>query len=98
TDFLNLAREVIYRRPDHPLHRLLSIAGCEYGDLAGLVGQRGLEGALRELYRRGVYLTIEEFKRGRPIVRGSARFELEPSDRLNPFNGRPLPIASGGSR
>src|SRR6476660_3137195 len=60
-DFLYLARRVIYPRPDHPLLRLLTISGCEYGDLAGLVGKAGLEGALSELYRRGVYLTVEEF-------------------------------------
>jgi hypothetical protein len=97
-DFLYLARKVIYPRPNHPLRRLLTIAGCEYGDLVRLLGQQGLEGALAVLFRRGVYLTIDEFKRGRPVVRGSSSFVVEPGELLNPLNGRHLPIATGGSR
>jgi hypothetical protein len=97
-DFLQMARRLIYQRPENPLRRLLGIAGCEYGDLVRLVGERGLEGALHELFRQGVYLTLEEFKRGRPVVRGSASFTMKASELLNPLNGRHLPIASGGSR
>jgi hypothetical protein len=35
-----------------------------------LVRRDGLEDALRALYRAGVYLTVDEFKGRRPIVRG----------------------------
>jgi hypothetical protein len=48
-------------------------AGCEYGDLADLVEREGLEAALLTLYRAGVYLTVEELKGRRPIVRGSLK-------------------------
>ena len=96
--FLDLAHRVIYRRPANPFRRLLAAAGCEYGDLVHLVETRGLEGALRRLWQDGVYLTIDEFKRGRPVVRGSTRFVVEPRELLNPFNGRHLPTATGGSR
>jgi hypothetical protein len=98
TAFLDLARRVIYRRPANPFRLLLAAAGCEYGDLAHLVQTHGLEGALGQLFRRGVYLTIDEFKRGRPVVRGGTRFVVEPRELLNPLNGRHLPTASGGSR
>lgn len=96
--FLDLAGRVVYGRPANPFRRLLVAAGCEYGDLVRLVQTLGLEGALAELLRRGVYLTIEEFKRGRPVERGNLRFVVDPRDLLNPLNGRHLPTASGGSR
>jgi hypothetical protein len=98
SSFLDLARRVIFGRPANPFRRLLANAGCEYGDLVQLVETAGLEGALRELLRRGVYLTIDEFKRGRPVVRGSTRFVVEPRELFNPLNGRHLPTVTGGSR
>jgi hypothetical protein len=96
--FLDLARRVIYRRPANPFRLLFAAAGCEYGDLVHLVRTQGLEGGLGHLFRQGVYLTIDEFKRGRRVVRGGTSFVVEPADLLNPLNGRHLPTASGGSR
>jgi hypothetical protein len=60
--FLTVARELIYSCPWSPYRRLLAAAGCEYGDLERLVDRDGLESALRTLFRRGVYLTIEEYR------------------------------------
>jgi len=97
-DFLDLARRTIYRRPSHPVRRLLDLAGCLSGDLEQLVEQEGLEGALRTLFRRGVYLTIDEFKGRKPIQRGSASFTLDPTELLNPLAARHLPAETGGSR
>ena len=98
TDFLTLARTVIYDRPESPYRQLLRLAGCEYGDLAGLVTRDGLEGALRVLYRRGVYLTVEEFKGLRPVVRGSASVEVDPARCRNPLITPHVAVQSGGSR
>ncbi len=72
-DFLDLARRVIYAQPRSPYRTLLASAGCEFGDLERLVQVEGLEGALAELLRRGVYLTTDELKGHRPVVRGSLR-------------------------
>jgi hypothetical protein len=56
-----------------------------------------VEGALRELARHGVYLTVEEFKGRRPVVRGGVTFTVDPG-RLR--LGRPGPITAltSGSR
>jgi hypothetical protein len=70
-DFLALARSTIYPWPTNPYRRLLAHAGCEFGDLERLVSQDGVEGALRRLYRDGVYLSLEEYKGRQPVVRGS---------------------------
>ena len=40
--------------------------------------------ALRTLLRQGVYLTVEEFKRRRAVVRGSLTFAVEPEALRNP--------------
>jgi hypothetical protein len=44
--------------------RAMDTPGCELEDLNRLVEREGLEGALGELRRQGVYGTIEEFKGG----------------------------------
>src|SRR5947208_15981190 len=77
-DFLALARRTIYANPGSPYRRLLEVAGCEAGDLERLARQEGLEGALRALFRQGVYLTVDEFKGRRPAVRGSVTVEAGP--------------------
>jgi hypothetical protein len=61
--FLALLRRVGFPGPRAagatlaPYQRLLRHAGCEYGDVDGLVRREGVEHALRRLYRDGVYLT-----------------------------------------
>jgi hypothetical protein len=79
-DFLALARRSIYGQPTSPYGALLKMAGCEYGDLQRLVRLDGLEGALRTLSQQGLYLTVDELKGRRPLVRGSARIEMNPAE------------------
>src|SRR6185503_12338348 len=69
-DFLWLVRHAVYERALSPYHELLDAAGCRYPDLERLVRQDGVEGALRALFRSGVYLTVDEFKGRRSIRRG----------------------------
>ena len=68
--FLDAVRRGVYERPASPYRALLTLAGCQYGDVERLVAHEGVEGALHALYRAGVYLTVDEFKGRRPIVRG----------------------------
>jgi hypothetical protein len=98
TDFVALAREAIYATPGSPYRQLLEVAGCEYGDLARLVTQEGVEGALRVLYRQGVYLTVEEFKGRRPAVRGGVTIEVDPGRCRNPCLSADVATQSSGSR
>src|SRR5262249_18552973 len=97
-DFLALAARFIYGRPASPYRRLLQLAGCELGDLERLVRQEGLEGSLGELLRRGVYLTVDEFKGRRPVVRGATTIDVRPHLLRNPGATSHAPLQTGGSR
>ena len=97
-DFLALAARAVYAQPGSPYLKLQRLGGCEYGDLARLVQQEGLEGGLAALYRAGVYLTVEELKGRRPTVRGSVKLEVAPSDLRNPLSKTHLLRRSSGSR
>lgn len=97
-DFLDVAARLIYRNPASPYRPLLAHAGCEYGDLAQLVTRDGVEGALHALLRAGVYVTVEEFKGRRPLVRGSTALPFEPQRLANPASVVHVVARSGGSR
>src|SRR6059036_1680310 len=68
--FLDLARTRIYARPSSPYLKLLKLAGCDYSDLEAQVRREGLEATLERLARQGVYLTADEFKGKKEVVRG----------------------------
>src|SRR4051812_6757579 len=68
-------RVFTYARPASPYARLLRHAGCELGDVRALTRAEGVEGALRQLARSGVYLTYDEYKGRSSTVRGSATFQ-----------------------
>lgn len=95
--FLALAEHTIFARPRSPYQRLLTAAGCELGDLKRLVADEGLEGALTALAAGGVYVTFDEFKGRRPIVRGSTRLECHADDFDNPTVSSHIEARSGGS-
>jgi hypothetical protein len=81
-----------------PYRRLLEIAGCAPGDLEALVLREGVEGALEQLYRAGVYLTLDEFKGRCPVVRGGVTVEADPHRLRNPLSAPHLSGQTGGSR
>jgi hypothetical protein len=84
-DFLDLMRRAVWENRASPYHLLLQQAGCEYGDTERLVRQEGVEGALRALFRAGVYLTVDEYKGRRPVVRGSSTVAVNPRRLRNPL-------------
>jgi len=96
--FLDLARRTLFDRPGSPYGRLLDRAGCRYADLEKIVRADGLEEALRRLFQEGVYLTVEEYKGRRDVVRGSFRFRADPGQLRNPFSRFHVPVQSSGSR
>jgi hypothetical protein len=96
--FLAVLRRQVYAHAPSPYRALLRHAGCEYGDAAGLVQQDGVEGALRALYRAGVYLTVDELKGRRPAVRGTATVPVDPWRLRNPLAARHVVSQSSGSR
>ena len=97
-DFLTLVRENIYGRAMSPYRQLLAAAGCEYGDLDRMVIQDGLAPTLRVLSRHGVYLTVDEFKGRRPVVRGNTTIAVDPRQLQNPKARAHVPARSSGSR
>src|SRR5688572_10489272 len=74
TYFLEHLRR-IFQQASHPYLELFQNAGCELADIERLVQREGLEGALFELFRSGVYLTVDELKGRQPVRRGSRTFE-----------------------
>ena len=97
-DFIEIAKKCIYAQPQSPYLRLLKHAGCEYGDFESLIHKEGLEGALHNLFRQGVYLTSKEFRGDCETVRGNTRIVVTPKKLQNPFAKRHIPIRSSGSR
>jgi hypothetical protein len=97
-DFLALIRDAVYGNASSISGHLLRHVGCEYGDLAQIVDREGLEPALRQLLRQGVYLTVDEAKGRRPIVRGNLTIAPHPNALSNPLTTGHVPVASSGSR
>jgi hypothetical protein len=97
-DFLALARRAIFENPGSPYRALLRAAGCEYGDLERLTAADGPEGACRALFRHGVYLTVDELKGRRPVVRGSTELTVDPARLRNPGATAQFATSSSGSR
>ena len=90
-NFLAMAARTIYAVPRSPYRRLLEHARCELGDLSQDVRAHGLEATLTKLRTAGVYVSFEEFKGRRPIVRDGVVFETRPED----FDS---PLLTGGYR
>jgi hypothetical protein len=88
----------VYGQPGGPYASLFEQAGCERGDLERLVARDGVESALIELFRAGVYLTEDEFKGRQPVRRGAATIAVSPERLVNPTAAFDLPTQSGGSR
>lgn len=96
-NFLRTVERSVYGYPGSPYLALLKLAGCELGELCALVKQKGVEGALRDLRDEGVYVTFEEFKGRKPIVRRGLIIPVRARDFDNPFMRRVFTVQSGGS-
>ena len=96
--WLALVHEGIYRNPASPYLPLLRAAGCEQGDLEGMVRRDGIERVLASLAGHGVYLSVDEYKGRVPAVRGGVRVEITPLALRTPGVVACLLSQSGGSR
>jgi hypothetical protein len=96
-NFLRIADRAIYGHAGSPYRRLLEHAGCARGDLHRLVKDNGLEGALKVLRAAGVYVTFEEFKGRKPIVRGATTIPVAAADFDNPAARHDFTMSTGGS-
>lgn len=96
--FLTLVRTHIYERPGSPYLKLLEFAGCELSDLEALVRRHGIEPALQRLAAEGVYLTCDEFKGKKEIVRGARSFRVTPENFERRYAPGGYAIESSGTR
>ena len=96
--FLELVRSQIYECSNSPYLKLLKVAGCDFSDLRTHVHRYGLEKTLERLAGEEVYLTADEFKGKKEVIRKGACFRVSPKD----FERRDSPpgfaIQSSGSR
>ncbi len=97
-NFLRVLERGIYGRAGNPVRALLLHAGVEFGDVAGLVRSVGLEEALRRLHGEGVYVSIEEFKGGKPIERAGLSLPTTSASFDNPLLAKSYSGRTGGSR
>ena len=97
-DLLAMFRHAVYGRGSSPYRALLRLAGCEYGDVEGLVRSEGIEAALLTLARAGVYLTVQEWKGRAPARRGSGELWVDPAALCNPAATIHVLAESSGSR
>lgn len=96
-NFLRLVEKCVYGYPRSPYLALLKMAGCELGDLRALVRHKGLESALCDLRAAGVYVTFEEFKGRKPMVRNGNVIRAKPNAWNNPSISQSFATESGGS-
>jgi len=95
-NFLRLAKERIYGASRSPYLALFRHAGCTYADLEARVRGRGLENTLQRLAAEGIYLTSDEFKGKKEVVRGGLSFAVRPGD-LALASGPSFTIQSSGT-
>ncbi len=97
-NLLMMVKRTIYDNKHSPYLKLLNLAGCEYGDIENMIRSDGIEPTLEKLYRKGVYLSVEEFKGKKEIIRRGRSFQFDERDFDNPLINPHLAGKSGGSR
>lgn len=96
--FLTLLRRAVYDHPGSPYRELLRLAGCALGDLERLVTRDGVEHALSVLLQHGVYVTVDEYKGRRPLVRAGVHVPIDPDRLRNPRGRTHFSVRTSGSR
>jgi len=76
--FVRLVREAVFGHPASPFLPLFELAGCTAGDVEREVAAHGLDATLERLRQAGVYVTFEEVKGRRPLVRGGREVPIGP--------------------
>jgi hypothetical protein len=97
-NLLRIISQGVLSFPRSPYRALLEHAGATADDVADLIRREGVEGALAHLYDAGVYVSLDEFKGRKPIVRGSLCLEVASHDFDNPLAVAHFMAQSGGSR
>jgi len=95
--FLDLVERSVLAQPRSPYRAMLELADWGAAEVRAAVEGGGVEGALRALHAAGVFVTFEELKGRRPIVRSGRRLDFVPRDFDNPTARRDLELTTSGS-
>lgn len=98
TNFLSLVQKGIFENPKNPYTKLFKIASCEFGDIETMVKRDGVETTLHKLFAEGIYISWEEFKGKKDVVRGGNHLRFRETDFDNPFLASYYQVRSSGSR
>ena len=96
-NFLRNLKVNIYDYPKSPYLALLNNANLTFDDIKRRVIQQGLEATLEELYCENIYITFEEFKGRKPIIRNGVELAPNPHAFDTPNLTSVLAGTSGGS-
>lgn len=96
-NFLRLVERGVFAHPGSPYLRLMQHAGATFADIEAMVSRDGVERTLQALYKAGVYVTFEEFKGRKPIIRNDLILNVTPSDFENPHTVTHYYATTGGS-
>jgi hypothetical protein len=96
-NFIDIVKRTIYDNETSPYLKLLKLAGCEFGDFRSCVIRDGVEKTLEALRQSGVYLTYDEFKGRKDVIREGKSFRFEQSDFNNPTLSHHLTVRTGGT-
>lgn len=98
---LDTLRRGVWQNPGSPYLPLFRNAGIDYADVEALVRREGVDRTLAQLLNSGVYVTLDEFKGKKPIIRPGLEHPVSAQDFDNPlltvhFEGKTG--GSGGTR
>jgi len=96
--FLDILKKGIYENTNSPYLKLLKLAKIEFSDVKSMVVRAGIEETLRNLSGEGVYLTHQEFKCMKEVVRKGKELRLHEEDFNNPYLSTYYEVESGATR
>ena len=97
TNFLRLVKRGIFGYLKSPYLPLMKLAQCDLGDIENMLRNKGLKGTLMALREAGVYVSFEEFKGRKPIVRKGKVIPARTHDFDNPYLTRYYQAETGGT-
>jgi hypothetical protein len=97
-NFLRIVEKSVYGYKRSPYLKLLKLAGYDYSDVKNLVLNEGLDSALKTLKDEGIYVSYEESKGKKPIIRLEKTLEIKESDFHNPHISSYYESQTGASR
>lgn len=96
----HILRRFVFGNPTSPYRPLFRAAGVDETTAVGLIHRDGVDGALRRLHHAGVHFTLDEFKHGGEVRRGSELISLDglEFDRPTIRGGLPVTTSTGHGR